>query len=97
MLKKEDGGNISKMIDTGFYHAISTEVLQIAGMNIRFGSNQFDDVVSKVKSKLIDIVMELEKQFINLDELDIENQVAEDTSKRDKVVVIYKILFTMSQ
>lgn len=97
MLKKEDGGNISKMIDTGFCHAISTDELQIAGMNIRFGSNQFDDIVSKVKSKLIDIIMELEKQFINLDDLDIGNQVAEDTSKRDNVVVnIQNIIYDES-
>lgn len=97
MLKKKEGGNISKMIDTGFCHAISTKELQIVGMNIRFGSNQLNDIVSKVKSKLIDIVMELEKQFINLDELDIGNQVAEDISKRDKVVVnIQNIIYDES-
>lgn len=97
MLSKEDSGNISKMIDTGFCHAISTQELQITGMNIRFGSNQFDDIVSKVKSKLIDIVIELEKQFIDLDELDIGNQVAENKSKRNKVVVnIQNIIYDES-
>lgn len=97
MLNKENRENISKMIDTGFCHAISTEELQITGMNVRFGSNQFDDIVSKVKSKLIDIVMELEKQFINLDELDIGKQVNEDTTKRDEVVVnIQNIIYDES-
>lgn len=97
MLGKEDHGNITKTIDTGFCHTISTEELQLAGMHIRFGSNQFDDIVSKVKSKLIDIVMELEKQFINLDELDIGKQVNEDTTKRDEVVVnIQNIIYDES-
>ncbi|WP_144697732.1 hypothetical protein [Fictibacillus phosphorivorans] len=86
ILNNENRENYAKIIDTDFCHAISTEELQIASMKIRFGSNQLDSVVSKVKSKLIDIVMELEKQFHNLDELDIEKQVEEDKFRRDNVV-----------
>lgn len=97
MLKSENRENISKVIDTGFCHAISTGELQITGMNIRFGSNQLDDIVSKIKSKLIDIVIVLEKQFNNLDELDIGKQVEEDITKRDKVVVnIQNIIYDES-
>lgn len=97
MLSSENRGNISKMIDTEFCHAISTEELQIANMHIRIGSNQLDDIVAKVKSMLVDIVMELEKQFDNLDELDIGEQVEEDTTKKDNVVVnIQNIIYDES-
>lgn len=86
VLNGENRDNYAKIIETDLCHAISKEELQIAGMRIKFGSNQLDGIVSKVKSKLIDIVMELEKQFDNLDELDIEEQVEADTSKRNNVV-----------
>lgn len=86
ILDGENRENLVKIINTELCHLISTEDLQIAGMNVIFGSNQLDGIVSKVKSKLVEIVMELEKQFEDLDELDIEDQVKDDTNKRDKVV-----------
>lgn len=86
ILSGENRDNFAKVIDTDLCHRISIEELQIAGMRMKFGSNQLDGIVSKVKSKLIDITMELEKQFYNLDELDIGEQVEEDSTKRDSVV-----------
>lgn len=64
--------NYARIIPTAFCHAISTDELQIAGMRINAPSNVLDGIVSNVKSKLVEVVMELEKQFDNLDELDNE-------------------------
>ncbi|QXE01919.1 hypothetical protein [Terribacillus sp. DMT04] len=86
ILNGENRDNYAKVISTDFCHHISRGELQIARMRIRVGSNQLDGIISKVKSKLIDIIMELENQFDNLDELDIQEQVEEDTSKKDNAV-----------
>ncbi len=86
LLNGENRENVVKIIPTAFCHSISKDTLQLAGMNIKFGSNQLDGIVSNVKSKLVEIVMELEKQFDNLDELDIKSQVDQDSYKREQVV-----------
>ena len=78
--------NYSKLVDTYFCHSISSAELQIASMKISFSSNQLDGILSNVKSKLVEIVMELEKQFDHLDELDIKPQVEENLSKKEKVI-----------
>ncbi|WP_394542755.1 AbiTii domain-containing protein [Priestia aryabhattai] len=86
MLDGENRERFAKVIPTAFCHAISTSQLQIVGMNVHLSSNHLDGIVSSVKHKLIEIVMQLEKQFDNLDELDIKSQVEEDSSKRDQIV-----------
>lgn len=97
ILNSDSRDNFAKIIETGLCHAISTEELQIALMRIKFGSNQLDDVVSKVKSKLIEIVLELEKHFNNLDELDIEEQLGEENTNRDNIVYnIQNIIYDSS-
>lgn len=85
-LSGEDRNNYVKNIPTAFCHAISTYELQILTMEIRYPSNRIDGIVSKVKSKLVDIIMELEKQFDNLDDLDIKSQIEDDGQKRKSVV-----------
>ncbi|GAB1774169.1 AbiTii domain-containing protein [Priestia megaterium] len=86
ILSGENKDKLAKVIPTAYCHAISTDQLQIAGMQVHLSSNYLDGVVSSVKHKLIEIVMQLEKQFDNLDELDIKSQVEEDSSKRDQIV-----------
>lgn len=54
-------------------------------MSIRFSSIDLDGIVSNVKSKLVDIVMELEKQFDHLDDLDIKEQVEKSSNIKDQV------------
>ncbi|MGR5990171.1 hypothetical protein ACT7C6_09670 [Bacillus paranthracis] len=78
-------------------YAISTEELQIAGMSIKCSSNVLSKIVANVKSKLVDVIMELEKQYDNLDDLDIKSQVEEDTSKKEQVILnIEQIIFDES-
>ncbi|MCQ2011176.1 hypothetical protein NOM01_14400 [Sporolactobacillus sp. STSJ-5] len=94
ILSGENRENFGKLIPTIFCHSISTEELQIASMRIRFSSNQLENIVFNVKAKLLDIIMELENKFVDLDELDIETQVAKDNAKKEQVVYnIEKIIF----
>jgi hypothetical protein len=86
ILDGDNRNNYSKPVDTYFCHSISIAELQIASMKISFSSNQLDGILSNVKSKLVEIVMELEKQFEHLDELDIKPQVEENLSKKEKAV-----------
>lgn len=87
VLNDKNKENYGKIIPTALCHYMSTEEFQIAGMRTIVASNQLDGIVSKVKSKLVDIVMELEKQFDNLDEMDIKSQVEENQYKKEKVVL----------
>ncbi|PEE81750.1 AbiTii domain-containing protein [Bacillus toyonensis] len=77
--------NYALQIPTSFCHNISTTQIQLLGMRMQIGSNQLNGIVSHVKSKLIEVIMELEKQFDNLDDLDIKSQVEDDTSKKREV------------
>jgi len=81
--KRERFGNI---VPTAFCHSISKRNLQIAGMCIEVPSNQIEGIISYVKSKLVEIILELEKQFKNLDELDIKSQVDADSDKKEQVI-----------
>ena len=47
-------------------------------MTIEISFNLLDNIKSTVRSKLVDIVMELEKEFDNLDDYDLSSQVEED-------------------
>ena len=52
--------------------------IQIINMTIEISFNLLDNIKSTVRSKLVDIVMELEKEFDNLDDYDLSSQVEED-------------------
>ncbi|WP_010499964.1 hypothetical protein [Paenibacillus elgii] len=86
VLLGEDKENIGKVIPTSLCHLISKRDLQIAGMSVKLSSTHLDGIVSVVKSKLVDVIMELERKYSNLDELDIKEQVDEDYSKKEQVV-----------
>ncbi|MGH1092688.1 hypothetical protein ACQVUB_24575 [Bacillus mycoides] len=87
----------AKVIPTALCHAISTEELQIAGMSIKCPSNVLSKIVANVKSKLVDVILELEKQYENLDDLDIKSQVEMDENKKEQVIFnIENIIFDES-
>lgn len=94
MLNGDQKDNIAKPISTDFCHSISTELLQIAGMHVKFSSNQLDGIISNVKSKLVEIIMQLELSFDDLDNLDIRSQLEEKTIDKNQVVYnIQNIIF----
>lgn len=97
ILNGENRNHYQKLIPTEFCHRISTLELQITGMTIYYGANQLDALVSNVKAKLVDVIMELEKQFVNLDDLDIKDQVGDNREKKEEVVAnIHQIIFDNS-
>lgn len=85
-LNGENRNNYMKTIPTAFCHGISKDELQILSISVKYPPNKVDGIVLKVKSKLVDIIMELEKQFNNLDELDIKSQLEEDNTKREAAI-----------
>ncbi|MBZ4222493.1 hypothetical protein LAE98_10315 [Bacillus wiedmannii] len=97
VIDKGDSVSYGKVVPTALCHSISIEELQITGMSIRCSSNVLSKIVANVKSKLVDVIMELEKQYENLDEMDIKSQVDEDTSKKEQVILnIEQIIFDES-
>jgi hypothetical protein len=94
ILSGENRENYAKQVPTTLCHSISNIDLQIAGMNVKIPSNRIDGVVSQVKSKLTEIILELEKKFENLDDLDIRPQINDDSDKKEQVIYsIEKIIF----
>lgn len=97
ILSGENKENYCLVVPTELCHRISTQELQILAMKIKCPSNFISRVISKSKNKLVDIIMELEKQYENLDDLDIKSQVEEDTHKKEKVILkIENIIFDSS-
>lgn len=94
LLNSENRNDLKKSIETELCHNISTQQLQILGMTIDYSSNQIDGIVSVVKSKLVDIIMELEKTFDNIDALDISSQIEENPKVTDQIIYnIQSIVF----
>lgn len=86
VLSGEDRNNYGIVIPTAYCHTISVGKLQIISMRVTAPHNMLAGIVSCVKSKLVEVIMELEKQFDNLDDLDIKSQVDEDPSKKEEVL-----------
>ncbi|WP_264647976.1 AbiTii domain-containing protein [Bacillus thuringiensis] len=97
VIVKGNDVNYGRVVPTAVCHAISTEDLQIGSMSIKCPSNKISKIVANVKTKLVDVILELEKQYDNLDEMDIKSQVDEDTSKKQEVIFnIEQIIFDES-
>lgn len=93
VLSKE-GNEYGKLIPTSYCYSISIPTLQILSMIIEVPQNILSGVTSSMKSKLVDIVMELEKEFENLDELDISSQIKEKPGKAEQITYnVEKIIF----
>jgi len=96
MLQGENKEKFGTVIPTAYCHSISTDDFQIAGMRLNFASNQLDGIVSRVKSKLVEVIMELETEFQNLDELDIRTQIEEKKSAKQVIYNIENIIYDES-
>ncbi|MDQ0174986.1 AbiTii domain-containing protein [Bacillus chungangensis] len=97
ILKSKYRNKITKTIPTELCDSISKPKFKILSMHISFSLNQFDSIVSIVKSKLTEVIMMLEKTFDNIDELDISSQIKKDPSIREMVIYnIQHIIFDKS-
>ena len=97
ILSGENKNNYGVVIPTAYCHAISLDTLQLTSMRVTIPYNMLNGIVSCVKSKLVEVIMELEKQFDNLDDLDIKSQIEEDPSKKEEVSYnLQQIIFDSS-
>lgn len=86
----------SKIIPAGYCHSISKDMFQLTSMEVQAPSNLIEGIISRVKSKLVEIIMELEKQFSNLDELDISSQIKDTTQKEETADKLFQIIYDQS-
>lgn len=92
-IESEKDTHYRKVFPPEFCSSISTEEIQIASMKITAPSNAMTGLLAQVKAKLVDVIMELEKEFDNLDDLDIRTQVQDNDSVVQTVTHIEKIIF----
>lgn len=88
-------GQLGKAIDADFYPVIATynndPYMCITSAKVLIGPQLIQDVFSTVESRLLDALIVLEKEFGNLDELDIDISVKTSTELNaiiDKLIVI---------
>ena len=85
---KEDG-QLGKTIDADFFPVIATynndPYMYITSANVLIGPQLIQDVFSTVESRLLDALIVLEKEFGNLDELDID--ISAKTSDELKAII----------
>lgn len=94
ILNSDNKENLAKMVPTEYCHMISTKALQILGMGIKISSNQLDSIISNTKVRLTEIIMALEKNFDDIDELDISSQIEERPKEAQGVIYnIQSIVF----
>lgn len=80
-------------IPTEILYAASTFDLQLLSVTFQVQGNQLMEIESILKEKLRKIILELEKQFTNIDELDISDEIAESPKESEKTMqTIYNIL-----
>lgn len=79
MIKKDSAIGIP--IPTELLHVYSSYELQMLRVTMQLEANQLITIETTVKSKLRKIILELDKEFTNLDELDISEEVSADSQK----------------
>lgn len=72
----KNGGQLGKTIDADFFPVIASynndPYMMITSAKVIIGSQLIQDVFSAVENRLLDALIVLEKEFGNLDELDID-------------------------
>jgi hypothetical protein len=86
ILQSENKDNVGISIPTEMCHSISDYNLQIVSMRIAISSSQLDGILATVKSKILDILLLLEKNFENIDDLDILSQIEENPNMAQEVI-----------
>lgn len=87
-IKHERERNFGRSIPTEVCQSLSSRELQIASMNILIPINKVEGVILVTKSKLIDVILKLEKDFTDIDSLDIENQFeSKESTERDIIII----------
>lgn len=86
-----------RVIPTSFCYDISIPTLQILNMTMVVPNNILNGITSSIRAKLVDVVMELEKEFENLDELDLSSQIIESPEKAEQIIInVERIIYDHS-
>lgn len=94
---QESSGSPGKVVPADFFPIIakynSNPFLRIISASVHFGEQRIQSVFSSVESRLLDILLILEKEFGSLDELDIDlsekNQDEVNAVVNKLVVIVY--------
>ncbi|MGE7931320.1 hypothetical protein [Viridibacillus arvi] len=95
-LNSESRDKLGRPIPTELCHSISTPQLQIVSMDVMYAANDFESITTYVKSKVIDIILTLEKNISieAIDTLDISESIDKSpTIKREIVSVIHNLVY----
>ncbi|WP_242280742.1 hypothetical protein [Bacillus cereus group sp. BfR-BA-01347] len=97
VINNEGKETYASVVPASYCHGISNIQIQILQMRVECPQNILSKIISNVKSKLVEVIMELENQYDDLDELDIKSQVEKDTRKKEQVIInIENIIFDES-
>ncbi len=95
--ESKEGGQLGKTIDADFFPVIATynndPYMMITSARVIIGSQSIQDVFSSVENRLLDALIILEKEFGNLDDLDIDVSSKSSDELRDIIdrllVIVY--------
>lgn len=76
-LNSENRDQLGRPIPTEICHSISSPQLQIVAMDVMFAANDFENIITYVKNKVVDIILTLEKNISieAIDSLDISTSI----------------------
>ena len=90
-------GQLGKAIDADFYPVIATynndPYMCITSAKVLIGPQLIQDVFSTVESRLLDALIVLEKEFGNLDELDIDTESKNEEELKEIIRHIQVIIY----
>jgi len=82
----QQGESIGIPVPTEILSMASSFELQILSLTTTLSPNELKTIVTKVKNTLVDIILELEKNFKDIDSLDISEELEEDPEKSINIV-----------
>ncbi len=93
----KSGEGICKQLPADIFPLIATynndPYMYIVGAEVKLNMSQVLSIFPKVESKLLDILCYLEKQFGNLDELDIDKESKTEAELEEIVQHIYVLIY----
>ena len=77
---------VGRSIPTELLHLYSTDEFQMLGVTMQLAPSQLFTIETTVKRKLTEIILELEKEFVDIDELDISEEISMNPQKTEQVI-----------
>lgn len=84
MIKQDNP--VGAPIPTELLHLYSTGEFQMLAVTMQLAPGQLFTIETTVKRKLTEIILELDKEFVDIDELDISEEISMDPQKTEQVI-----------